>query len=531
VPDIAGLALRGPGPPYTRAQGRTPTAMRRPGILGRGAGSGPASRAAGTVAGALLAVLLAGCGRTAPAQEAPPTLDRAPSLEGLAGLAPEARALIQRTAAELDRMPESAQRWLELAEVLHAHGQFGPAETCYRQGLLRAPEDARGWHLLAVVQGELGESAEALASFEVSTRLDPSAPWSHWRLGQAWLDRGELERAAAEMEAARALAPHDAAAVVGLARVRLQQHDFERAAELLAEHLRLMPRDGNARYLLGTAYRGLGREEDAARILAGNTGGEPIRRDPWVAEVLARRRGERAEFQRAVDALGRGDVEGAIEGLEALRQRRPEDTLVLINLHRAYRMRGDTQRAIELLEEARRIDPLESVVHLHLAGAWREKAHAVDGALDHQALENALASSETACELSPTFAQAHGMHGDVLTDLGRIEEAAAAFQRAAATDPDEEMWQERAGMSLVRLGRWEEALPFLQRLDQLHPRAPRVLLQLAACLANSGRLDEARAPLLEARSLAPQDATIAKAIADLERARAASGSTREEERR
>jgi tetratricopeptide (TPR) repeat protein len=245
-----------------------------------------------------------------------------------------------------------------------------------------------------------------------------------------------------------------------------------------------------------------------------------VRRDPWRDELLARRQGHRAEFLRSLELLERGATADAIRELEALRARRPGDVLVLLSLHRAYRIAGDLEHALALLLEARRADPLRDVVHLHLAGAYRERAHRSGGAPERASLESALASSVTACELAPTHAAAHGMRGDVLAELGRGAEALEAWVRAAELGRGDPMWQEKAGLALCQAGRWAEAVPKLRQLDSLRPRSARTLLQLAAALANSGQIEEARAPLAEARALAPDDPMVRKAYDDLERTRA-----------
>lgn len=334
---------------------------------------------------------------------------------------------------------------------------------------------------------------------------------------------GRLEEAERAFRRALERAPGDGAAIVGLARVHLERGEPQAAARLLEQRLTRAPEDRHALYLLGTAYRELGREQEAERALAGGAGAEPAWRDPWREELLALRQGDRAEFLRASERLERGDAAGALPVLEALRARDPRDVLVLLALHRACRMTGDLERALTLLVEARDLEPQSEVVHLHLAGAYRARAQRDTAPPERAWLERALASSERAIELAPTYAAAHGMRGDVQADLGRPEDALAAWMRAAELDRGSALWQEKAGLALCRAGRWGEAVPFLRRLEALQPRAPRTLLALAAALANSGQLVEAQATLERARSIAPEDAAVRKALEDLARSRGARG--------
>jgi len=310
------------------------------------------------------------------------------------------------------------------------------------------------------------------------------------------------------MRDALRLAPFDAAANVGLARVRLQQDRAEDAVSLLEAHLRRLTGDSNARFLLGTAYRKAARPEDAARMLASGAGGDPVRKDPWLGEIYSLRRGYRREFLHAVDVLAAGDVAAAIEALETLHAREPEDTLIHLSLNRAYRMNGERKRALELLLEARDLEPLEDMVHFHLAGVQIEEAHDEEDPSSSAALERALESIDRACELSPTFANAHGMRGDVLMAMKRHEEATDAYVRAAQFDRSSPMWNDKAARNLGQAKRWREAIPFLLRLDALRPGTANIHYLLSIAYLETGHPDEALTHAQRAHQLAPDDPKI-----------------------
>ncbi len=443
----------------------------------------------------------------------------APRPESFEGLDPKAVELIQAAAEAVDGEPADAAVWGQLAQVYHAHRRFGLAADCYRQALVRDPQDARSWYLLSRVEDQLGETDAALEHLRECARYEDYPP-AHWRLGYLLLARGELDSAEEAMREAMAQAPHDAAAVVGLARIVLQQGRASDAVTLLEEHLRRVPRDAHAKVLFGTALREVGRGEEAARLLAGGEGGAPIQSDPWEQSMLSLRQGFRTDFLRAVRWLDAGEVDRAVVALEQLLARSPDDVLVLINLHRGYRMQGKLNEAIELLARARRIEPLRDVVHLHLAGAFWEQAWLGREEPDVSLLGLALQSAREACELSPTYAAAHAMHGDVLEDLGRPEAAAEAFAQAARLDSTSAPWQLRAGHALCELNRWADAVPLLEQHGRLEPDSVKGLFLLSAALANSGRLEEATAPLERARQLSPKDPVLLDAIADLEHRKA-----------
>lgn len=233
----------------------------------------------------------------------------------------------------------------------------------------------------------------------------------------------------------------------------------------------------------------------------------------------------RNEILEAESLLGQGEVQRATELLEALHERHPAETSVHIGLSRAYRMSGECQRAIELLLEARSIEPLDGEVHLHLADAFRDKAQRAGANPDASLLGLALASVQRSCELGPTNAAAHGLHGDLLTLLGRPGSAAEAYVRAGELDRSSAMWPGKAGAAFCQAERWLEALPLLQRSDQLQPDRPRTLFLMGAALANSASLEEAEAILERAHRLAPEDPAILRALESTRSTRAAAPQT------
>ena len=442
-------------------------------------------------------------------------LSAAPLPENLESLDPAAATIIRQAAEALDKAVYRPDLWLQMGVVYHAHRQFALAKTCYEQQLIRDDKSARSWYYLSLIEDQLGHPKKAVQAIKQSIALDSGYPPAHWRLGLWMLDVGDLAVAERSMQTALSIAPRDAASVVGLARVHLQQDRVEDAISGLEQHLKRLPQDGNARFLLGTAYRKAGRLDDANKAFASGSGGDPIQDDPWRDEVIAYRKGYRTEFNQAMAMLREGHTEEAIALFESLHERQPNDTLIHINLHRAYRIQGQLERAIALLLEAEKIRPLSDMIQVHLAGAFLDQARQSVKPLNQSSLETALLHAEKACALSPTYAVAHGLHGDILQELKRGQEATEAYIRATNYDHNSIMWHGKAGLALCQLQRWKEAIPILRRIEALQPDNAQMLFLLSAALANSGQLDEALSPLGRAKQLAPNDAKILKAWDDL----------------
>jgi Flp pilus assembly protein TadD len=96
-----------------------------------------------------------------------------------------------------------------------------------------------------------------------------------------------------------------------------------------------------------------------------------------------------------------------------------------------------------------------------------------------------------ALELDPNYPTAHHWYGNVLTSLGRFDEAIAAKRKAVELDPLAPVLIESLGSTLARAGRVAEAFDALRNaleLDSTYWRAHHVLGSL---YEQTGRLDEA----------------------------------------
>ena len=109
--------------------------------------------------------------------------------------------------------------------------------------------------------------------------------------------------------------------------------------------------------------------------------------------------------------------------------------------------------------------------------------------------------------------------GDVLDDMKRHEEAAAAYGSALAAvqagGPGPELWSIHLlqGASLEQAGKWPEAERALEHAHQLAPDNPIVLNYLGyARLERGEQLDEAEALIAEASRRAPSDASITDSL-------------------
>jgi len=91
-----------------------------------------------------------------------------------------------------------------------------------------------------------------------------------------------------------------------------------------------------------------------------------------------------------------------------------------------------------------------------------------------------------------------------LDRVGRVEEAAVAFQKAIKAKPAYvEGWTNLASV-LIRLGKDEETLEFLTHAAAAFPNHPEIAVQFGNALRRAGRLDEAVAALRRAVERRPE---------------------------
>jgi tetratricopeptide (TPR) repeat protein len=193
--------------------------------------------------------------------------------------------------------------------------------------------------------------------------------------------------------------------------------------------------------------------------------------------------------------------------------------------------RESTQRARELFEQALRLSPdhlmalnglaqtmlIEwgttwypgsSEEHLEALDRVVSKALAInpDEALTHYLrgymakrlrndLNQALAGFERAIALDPNLAVAHNYLGQIKVFLGRADEAAEHTLKAiqlSPRDPQLARWYYQLALTYIHQQRYDDATEWARRGVQVNPNLRYPYRVLAAALALSGRVDDAR---------------------------------------
>ncbi len=268
------------------------------------------------------------------------------------------------------------------------------------------------------------------------------------------------------------------------------------------------------------------------------------------------------EITRAVVSTLPGRLEDAGRDL-AKRKQTSNITaydLVLLGNDRWRRLtRKDLAEALGYFSRAVALDPHYARAHANMA--WTDVCNVFLEAADITSLDAALQHIETALDIDDSDAWSHGVFGQLLFLLRRDDEAEIHFKRALALNPNDADVAAVFANILVYWGRWREALTWIDTAKRLNPFPPnlyhwyhalalysgheyeqaiKVLKEmppldrwshglLAACYAQTGRLDEARSKLevfisereheLKERGQAPPRSRLALALSRADRYR------------
>jgi TolB-like protein/Tfp pilus assembly protein PilF len=149
-------------------------------------------------------------------------------------------------------------------------------------------------------------------------------------------------------------------------------------------------------------------------------------------------------------------------------------------------------RSDEDLAEARRLFESVTAAHPDYAPAWAALSITADVLDDHEPAER---YALRALELDFANVDALTALGAVYRDTLRWEQAAAAFERAMALDPDSAQLAEDYGEFLARNGRMEQLLEVTSRGYAVDPFLKPLVEVYTVALIAAGRTDEAVAAL------------------------------------
>jgi tetratricopeptide (TPR) repeat protein len=459
------------------------------------------SRFLAAVAAALLLAAVAALILARRAQPAP----QLPTIESLGEVAPEVADAAREALDSLAAAPRDADRWGRFGMICEANGVIEPARSAYAAAAALRSAEPKWWYRLALVEARTGRTDEAIAAMRHATDANVAYAPAFWRVGLWLLDRDDTDGAERAFARAREIDPRDLAAPAGLARVYLQRSQNQAAADVLERTLADHPGDRYAMRLLGTAYRRLGRNEEADFALAVGELGEPAWADPWTDEMLQFRRGFAVRLKDATQYFIDGRVAEAMVLLQQLRQEKPDDLALLDHLGEVYLAAGKLDEGVAMLEQVLEREPARFETHVNLASGY----------LKQNDLARARAAVDRAIAIDPTLGRAHETKGLILWRAGDEAAAAAAFNTALRWDPRSVRANIWLGMLEMNQRDPAEALESFGRATRLDPRRVEAWIGVASAAMAMGHWDRASAALQHAAQLDPGSPAVKQAADQL----------------
>lgn len=165
--------------------------------------------------------------------------------------------------------PKNADAWYSLGRIRYHDQRFADAMACFQAALKLAPRSVKAENNIGLTFEAMNRQDEAIAAYRQAIAWQDSAAPGELNeqpllnLAIVLLHRGELDEAEQLLARAETLAPKDPRVREQLGHVYLQRQNWSRAAEELKGACTLDPANGSLHFLLGQAYRHLGRTAEA----------------------------------------------------------------------------------------------------------------------------------------------------------------------------------------------------------------------------------------------------------------------------
>ncbi len=347
-----------------------------------------------------------------------------------------------------DQAGVEALQTMHRALILEYAGRNDEAEAAYRTAMAYSGVGSRGMDAFGRFLLNQGRTEDATALYLQAGENSPGTPIA--ALGLHYVEEGIVPGALITSPAQGA-----AEGLFSLATSLTGEDSSDVAILYLNLTIYLSPHFDLARALLGDRYEGMEKYAKAIEVYSEITPNSPYY--PML------------EVQTAVN-LGRiGDADAAIEKMEALTRRVPEDTDAWTTLGDLWH--GISEDASAIPAYTRAIEQIPEGDE-RLAGLYYARGICHHNLGDWDEAEEDL---QAALAIDPERADVLNYLGYGWVDQGRnLEEAVALLERARALRPLDGYIADSVGWAYYKLGRYEEAADILEQAVQLAPGASEI---------------------------------------------------------
>ncbi len=160
---------------------------------------------------------------------------------------------------------DSAAAYVALAKMMLQHQFEEKAFSQLQKALELDPRQPQAHFMLGELYLFKSDVPRALEEFHKELQINPIQWMAYWRMGDAYTRVEKWNEAETALKQAVWLNPDFSGPYILLGKVELKKGDANLAAGFLERALKIDPNNYSAHYLLGTAYKQLGRQADAER--------------------------------------------------------------------------------------------------------------------------------------------------------------------------------------------------------------------------------------------------------------------------
>ncbi len=343
--------------------------------------------------------------------------------------------------------PSTAQQSPSLDSVADAlrSGQAAEAVTLADRAIEASPRDPRPWTMKGIALATLGRHEESVRAFDGALAIDANYLPALQGAAQIELRKG-LPGARQRLERIVRIQPGNITAHAMLGVVAYAARDCDRALEHFAKGEPAVAADpavlrqrAECQFMSGHFHAAAA---DYRRLIQQNGATSDLRYNLGLSLHEAERSKEAVDVLRAaVDAETTPEIE------------------MLSLLADAQHAAMDPPGAIATLQQAIHRHPRSERLYLQLA----------EMCIEHGAYDLGIEIVEVGRKNIPGSHRIPTMRGILLAELGRYDEAEAAFQTAADTDPDAQEAAYGLSMTLQKTGRMDESLEVLRKRVEQSP--------------------------------------------------------------
>ncbi|HEX8985435.1 MAG TPA: tetratricopeptide repeat protein [Bryobacteraceae bacterium] len=397
----------------------------------------------------------------------------------------------------------------------------------YEKVVDKVPDDTDSWLMLGRLYKIGMDTPNAQKAYTKALQLDPDNEFALSGMAQIYTDQGDTKNA---LEIWKKLAEKDPRpqALTALANAYEQAHDFKSAAQTLQRALEAAPKDPEIKKSLAEDLLMSGKEDEALKLYT-----ELARADPKDARMqvqLSRIYRQKRDFPKAHAAQARAhelepdnldikynevqllDAEGrtaeAITSMKALLDASAKKTytaaeqanrgILYQQLGGLYRSNEQFAEAVQAFTRAQEIDP---------DSAARATAQIIDTWRLAKDFRKAQQEADAAAKKYPNDRAVTVTRASLLSDMGRIDDAAAAVRQLLDGKNDRETY-----LSLAQIydkgKRFKEEAEALDSADKLAPSDEKEMVHFlrGAMYEKMKRLDAAEAEFRKVLEINPENA-------------------------